>query len=63
MNAVVLALKGLGLYLIKKYAASLAFDAIMEASEKAAKQTNTQVDDDIVAKVKADKEAILSFFK
>lgn len=63
MNALLIALKGVGLYLIKRYAASIAFDAIMEASEKASKRSDTLIDDDIVAKVKADKATILSFFK
>lgn len=50
----------IGMYYLKKHALELALDAIIEGAEKAAKSTDfTTVDDDAVAKFKADKKAIL----
>lgn len=64
MKILLLGLKGLGMYLLKRYAAEVVFDVVMEAADKAATSTKfTQIDDEVVAKIKADKEAILSFFK
>lgn len=63
MKALVKVLGVLGVYLVKRYLPELIFDAVIEAAEKAAKSTTTQVDDDMVAKLKADKKTILAFFK
>lgn len=62
MNAILKALGAVGIYLAKKYAASIIFDIVVEAAEKAAKKTETQIDDEVVAKVKADKKNIIAFF-
>lgn len=62
MNAILKGLGAVGIYLAKKYAASIIFDIVVEAAEKAAKKTETQIDDEVVAKVKADKKAIIAFF-
>lgn len=62
MNVILKGLGAVGIYLVKKYAASIIFDIVVEAAGKAAKKTDTQIDDEVVAKVKADKAAIIAFF-
>ncbi|MCB5226214.1 hypothetical protein JAO78_005230 [Alishewanella sp. 16-MA] len=53
-------LKGLAIHFATKYAAELLVKAAIEAMEKAAKRTSTLMDDELVAKVKADKETIIN---
>lgn len=52
-------LKGLAIHFATKYAAELLVKAAIEAMEKAAARTTTTIDDEIVAKVKADRETII----
>lgn len=52
-------LKGLAIHFATKYAAELLVKAAIEAMEKAAARTTTTIDDEIVAKVKADRDAII----
>lgn len=52
-------LKGLAIHFATKYAAELLVKAAIEAMEKAAAKTTTQLDDLLVAKVKADQEEII----
>ena len=62
MNVILKGLGAVGIYLAKKYAASIIFDIVIEAAGKAAKKTETKIDDDMVAAVKEDKAAIIAFF-
>ncbi len=52
-------LKGLAIHFATKYAAELVVKAAIEAMEKAAVRTTTTIDDEVVAKVKADRETII----
>lgn len=52
-------LKGLAIHFTTKYAAELVVKAFIEALEKAAAKTATQVDDVLVAKVKADQAELV----
>ena len=52
-----------GMFLVRRYAAEMLFDAVILAGEKASKLTETQVDDEWVDKFKSDKSTILEFFK
>lgn len=52
-------LKGLAIHFATKYAAELVVKASIEALEKAAAKTATQVDDVLVAKVKADQAELV----
>lgn len=54
------AIKGLAIYCAKKYAAELLVMAAIEAMEKAAAKTNTQIDDHIVARIKQDQKEIIN---
>lgn len=51
--------KGLAIHFATKYAAELVVKAAIEALEKAAAKTATQVDDLIVAKIKADQAELV----
>lgn len=51
-------IKGLSIYVLKNLAFDILFDLFVEAMEKAAKSTATNIDDDAVAKIKKDKKAI-----
>ncbi|WP_423186788.1 hypothetical protein ACO1PK_00815 [Alishewanella sp. d11] len=51
--------KGLAIHFATKYAAELVVKASIEALEKAAAKTTTLVDDELVAKVKADQAEII----
>lgn len=53
-------LQAIGLYWLKKHGIETAFAAIVSASETAAQSTETQLDDNAVAKFKADKSEILA---
>ncbi|MAD75149.1 MULTISPECIES: hypothetical protein [unclassified Arsukibacterium] len=55
--------KGLAIHFATKYAAELLVKAAIEAMEKAAKRTSTVIDDEIVAKVKADRDTIISIVR
>ncbi len=52
-------LKGLAIHFATKYAAELLVKAAIEAMEKAAARTSTTIDDEIVAKIKADQQTII----
>lgn len=52
-------LKGLAIHFATKYAAELLIKAAIEALEKAAAKSTTEVDDILVAKVKADREVLV----
>lgn len=56
-------LKMIAMYYFKKYGTELIFDAVIEAAEKSASLTATNLDDNAVAKFKADKHALLSLIK
>lgn len=53
-------LKGLAVHFATKYAAELLLKATIEALEKAASKSTTEVDDILVAKVKADREELIN---
>ncbi|MEO3879282.1 hypothetical protein [Rheinheimera fenheensis] len=53
-------LKGLAIHFATKYAAEMLVKVAIEAMDKAAKKTETTIDDELVAKVKADQEAIVA---
>ena len=53
----------IAMYYFKKYGTELIFDAVIEAAEKSASLTATNLDDNAVAKFKADKHALLSLIK
>lgn len=55
--------KALGLYLVKAYLLSVVYDLIVEALEKLAKKTDTNIDDELVASLKKDKEKVLAVIK
>lgn len=50
-------------FVVNKYIAGLLFDLAIEGAERAVKLTRTEKDDEVIKKVKEDKEAILGFFK
>lgn len=52
-------IKGLAIHFATKYAAELLVKAAIEALEKAAAKSTTEVDDILVAKVKADREVLV----
>lgn len=52
-------LKGLAIHFATKYAAELVVGAAIEAAEKAAAKTATTLDDEVVAKLKADRVALI----
>ncbi len=52
-----------GMYLVKKYAAELLFDWMIKGLEYLALKTDTNVDDDLVKKVAAEKTKFLEFSK
>ena len=54
------ALKIILIYLAKKYAAEFFFNHVIEALEVASKNTKTVIDDDAVAKIKVEKDFIIS---
>lgn len=55
--------KALLMYMARKYLASLMFDVLIEALEAGAKKTKTKIDDELVAKIKADKSNIIAVIK
>ncbi len=56
-------LKALALYYFRKHGTELIFDAVTEAAEKAADLTATELDNNAVAKFKADKPAMLKLIR
>ena len=50
-------------FLIKRYAASLLFDYFIEQAEKLSKRTDTKLDDNAVAMLKADRDDFIAAFK
>ena len=48
---------------VKRYAAELLFDYVVEQAEKLAKRTDTQIDDDAVAMLKSDRDDFIAAFK
>ena len=56
-------LKMLAVYYFKKHGTELIFDAVIIAAEKAADLTATNLDNNAVAKFKADKPALLKMIK
>jgi hypothetical protein len=63
MNIVIAGLKATTLYLIKKYAAQIVFDLIVQALERAASKTDNKIDDDLVATLKSERTTVLTFMK
>lgn len=53
-------LKGLAIHFATKYAAELVVKSAIDAMEKAALKTETLIDDELVAKIKADQSTIIS---
>ena len=58
MNIVLSAAKAIALWYLKKHAVDLVVDATLNGLEELAKKTETQIDDDAVSKVRADKEEL-----
>jgi hypothetical protein len=52
-----------GLYFLKKYAAELAYDALVETLEKLAAKTETNTDNVMVANLKRDREEAIAIIK
>jgi hypothetical protein len=68
MNTVVLALlKYIGIAMIKKLLIGWVFDAVFDAmieyAEKMAKRTDTDIDDDAVAKFKSNRATFIKYAK
>lgn len=64
MQALILILKSVIIWGAKKYATELIVDAGIEAAEKLAKSTTfTNTDDDVVEKLKADRDELISVIK
>lgn len=63
MNAVATIAKAAVLFFIRKYAAGLVFDIVVETAEKLAKKTDTEIDDNAVAQIKADKQEFIAALK
>ena len=58
------ALGALLMYFAKRYAAELVYDAAVEAGDKLAKSTEfTNIDDDVIDKLKKDRTAALKIIK
>lgn len=51
------------MFLVRRYAASLLFDYFIEQAAKLAKRTDTQIDDEAVAALKADKADFIAALK
>lgn len=60
MNLVLGILKTIAINFAMKYAAELVVKHVIEAAEKAAAKTSTKIDDDVVAKLKADQQFIIA---
>jgi len=56
-------LKTIAIYYFKKHGTELIFDAVIEGAEKAANLTATNLDNDAVAKFKADKPALMKLIR
>ena len=56
-------LKALAIYYFKKHGTELLFDVVIEAAEKAADLTATNIDNNAVAKFKADKPALMKLIR
>lgn len=56
-------LKTLAIYYFKKHGTELILDAVIEGAEEAAKLTATNLDDNAVAKFKADKPALMKLIR
>lgn len=52
-------LKTIAINFAMKYAAELVVKHVIAAAEKAAAKTSTEIDDDVVAKLKADQDFII----
>lgn len=67
MPALLITLKNIifavGFHFVKKYAAELVYDELVSAGEKVAKKTETKLDDQAVAYMKADREEFLAIIK
>lgn len=59
MNLVLGVLKTIAVNFAVKYAAELLVKHMIAAAEKAAAKTSTLIDDDVVAKLKADQDFII----
>lgn len=57
------AAKALGVYFVKNYLLSLAYDLLIEGAESLAKKTETDIDDKFVATLKADKDKLIAVVK
>ena len=51
------------MFVIKRYAASLVFDLIVEQAEKLSRRTDTEIDDKAVAMLKQDKNEFIAALK
>ena len=60
---IVMILKALASYYFKKHGTELIFDAVIEAAEKSADFTATELDNDSVAKFKSDKPALMKIIR
>jgi uncharacterized membrane-anchored protein YitT (DUF2179 family) len=50
-------------YLIQRYAAELVFDVVIEKLERLAEKTSTKTDNEVLAKIKSDKQELLAALK
>lgn len=63
MNIILTVLKSVLLHLVTKYAAELLLDYTLKTLEKAASKTETNFDNELVSKVAAEREVILTIIK
>lgn len=57
------AIGAIALYYLKKHAPELVFNASVESLEKLASYTSTNIDDDAVSKLRADKEEYIAIIR
>jgi len=57
------AVGGLSMYFLKKYAAELVYDWTVDTLDKLAQKTATHIDDDVVRKLKEDREEALRIIR
>lgn len=63
MSLILSTAKAVLLHLATKYAAELLFDFLIKTLAKAAEKTTTDLDNEIVDKIKAERETILEIIK
>ena len=63
MNFALTAAKAILLHLATKYAADLLFDFLIKTLKKAADKTTTDLDNEVVTKIEAEREVILAIIK